>query len=75
MLHPEDPEPSFNLAFENQPIASVIYTQPIRYKRAESSLLANEKGPQQWIQVVIWIYIYIYRFIATIPSLYLIFAI
>ena len=34
-------------AFENQPIALVILTQPTRYKRAESNLLADKKGPQQ----------------------------
>ena len=32
--------------FENQLIASGILTQPSRYKRAESNLLTDEKGPQ-----------------------------
>ena len=38
-----------------------ILSQPSRNKRAESNLLADEKGPQQ---VVVWLYIYtkkIYR--------------
>ena len=34
-------------AFENQPIALGILTQPTRYKRAESNSLADKKGPQQ----------------------------
>ena len=38
---------TFALAFENQSIASGILTQPSRYKRAESNLLSDEKGPQQ----------------------------
>ena len=43
----KDPVPTFNWVFENQPKASGILTQPSRYKRAESNLLADEKGPQQ----------------------------
>ena len=43
----EDPVPTFNWVFENQPIASKILTQPSRYKRAESKLLSDEKGLQQ----------------------------
>ena len=39
--------PTFNWVFENRPIASLVLTQPSRYKRAESNLLADEKGPQQ----------------------------
>ena len=37
------------LLIENQPIASKILTQTSRYKRAESNLLADEKGPQHRI--------------------------
>ena len=44
---PEDPVPTFNLFLENQLIASGILTQPSRYKRAKSNLLADEKGPEQ----------------------------
>ena len=47
MSPPDDPVPTFNLVFENQPIESGILTQQSRYKRAESKLLADEKGPQQ----------------------------
>ena len=39
--------PTFNGVFGNQPIASGILTQSNRYKRAESNLLADEKGLQQ----------------------------
>ena len=39
--------PTFNCIFENQLIASGILTQLCRYKRAESNLLSDEKGPQQ----------------------------
>ena len=39
--------PNFNWVLENQPIASVILTQPSRHKRVESNLLADEKGLQQ----------------------------
>ena len=39
--------PTFKWVFENQPIASGILTQPRRYKRAESNLLEDKKGPQQ----------------------------
>ena len=39
--------PTFNWVFKNQPIASRILTQPSRYKRAKSNLLADEKGPEQ----------------------------
>ena len=42
---PEDPVPTFNWVFKNQPIASGILTQPSCYKRAERKLLADEKGP------------------------------
>ena len=31
----------------------------IRYKRAKRNLLAVEKGPQHWIQVVIWVIYFI----------------
>ena len=34
---------SFNWVFENQSIASVVLTQPNRYKKAESNLLADKK--------------------------------
>ena len=49
-------------SFENQPIASGILTQPKRYKRAESKLLADKKGPQQKDPgscLVIHLYVYI----------------
>ena len=39
--------PLFKLVLENQPIASGILTQSSSYKRAESNLLADEKGIQQ----------------------------
>ena len=39
--------PTFNWVFENQQMTSGILTQPSRYKRAESNLLADEKGLQQ----------------------------
>ena len=39
--------PTFNRVFEKQPIASGILTQLSRYKRAESNLLSDEKGPHQ----------------------------
>ena len=42
---PEEPVPTFNWGFENQPIAAGITTQPSCYKRAECNLLADEKGP------------------------------
>ena len=35
--------PTLNWVFENQPIALGILTQPSRYKREESNLLADEK--------------------------------
>ena len=38
------PPPTFNWVCENQPIASGILTQPSNLKRAESKLLAEEKG-------------------------------
>ena len=41
-----DPVSTFNWVFKYQPIASEISTQPSHNKRAESDLLANEKGPQ-----------------------------
>ena len=42
-----DPVSTFNLVFEYEPIAPEILTQPSRYKRAESNLLADEKCPQR----------------------------
>ena len=63
MSPPVEPEPTFNWVFEYQPIAWNILTQTSRYKIAERNLLADEKGPQNWIQAVIWIiclYLYIY---------------
>ena len=50
------------LSIENQPIASKILTQTSRYKRAESNLLADEKGTHHWNQLdilVIHLYLYI----------------
>ena len=38
---------TFNKVFENQSIASGILREPSRKKRAESNLLADEKGPKQ----------------------------
>ena len=64
ILHPED---MFRLSigsFKNQPIASGILTQPKRYKRAESKLPADKKGPQQkgpGSCLVIHLYICIHR--------------
>ena len=46
---------TFNYVFEYQPIASEILTQPSRYKRAESNLLADEKGPQDRGQVAAFV--------------------
>ena len=48
-----DHELTFKLVFEYQPIASKIYQQPSRYKRAESNLLADEKVPHHMCQVVV----------------------
>ena len=48
MSHPEDPVPTLNWTFfEYLPIASGILTQLRHYRRAESNLLADEKGSQQ----------------------------
>ncbi len=49
------PVPTFNWGLEYQPIESYILTQPSRSKRAESNLLADEKGPQDRGQVVVWV--------------------
>ena len=58
-----DPVPTSNWVFENQPIAGEILTQSSRNKRAESNLLADEKGPQHWIQVIVWvIHLFLYIF-------------
>ena len=53
--------PAFNWVFAYQSITSKMLTQSSRYKRAESSLLADEKDPQQWVLVVVWvIHLYLY---------------
>ena len=52
MFHPMDPVPTLNWIFEYQPTASEILTHPSRYMRA--------KSPQQWIQVVIYSYTFIF---------------
>ena len=53
-----DPLPTFNWVFEYQPIASGILTQPSSlYKRAETNLLSDEKGPQNSIKKDIYCYI------------------
>ena len=57
-----DPLPTFNWIFEYQPIASEILTQPSRYKRAESNLLADEKGPWKRGAGCLVIHLY-YKFI------------
>ena len=46
--------PAFNWVFEYQPIASDILIKPSRYK-SESILLADEKGPNHWNQIVVWV--------------------
>ena len=55
--------PTFKWVFEYQSTASGILTQPSRYKRTESNLLADEKGPQcnGRIQVVNWLYTSIFK--------------
>ena len=50
--HPEDPVPTLNWVYENQPIASGILKQPSRYKRTESNLLADEKVPNSYLKGV-----------------------
>ena len=40
---PEDRVPTFKCVFQNQQIASGILTQPSRYIKAESNLLADKK--------------------------------
>ena len=47
-----NPVPTLNWVLKYQPIVSEILLQPGRFKRAESYLLADGKGPQHWIQVV-----------------------
>ena len=67
-----DPVTTSNWVFQYQPIASEILTQPSRYKTAESNLLADEKGPQHWIQLVVWVihlYLYIYYYESPAPEL------
>ena len=59
--------PTFNQVLENQPIASGILPPPSRYKRSKAYLLADEKN-SRGIQVVVWLYIYIYRFIVRISK-------
>ena len=43
--------PTFDLVFEYKPIALELLTQTRRYIRAESNLLADEKGPFDWNKV------------------------
>ena len=52
----QEPCADFQLGLENQPIAPGILTESSRYKRSESSLLADEKLLQQ---AVVWLYIYL----------------
>ena len=59
MSSPCDPVPTFIWVFEYQPIALEILTQPSRYKRAESDLLADKTGPYHLGQVI-HLYLYIY---------------
>ena len=47
-----DPVPIFNWVFEYQLIELVIFNH---YKRAESNLLADEKGLQHCTKVVVWV--------------------
>ena len=74
MLTGWDPMPTFNWVWvEYQSIASKILTQPSRYKRAgsTSSLLADEKGPNHWKQLVFWVihlYFYWQHYFWTQPS-------
>ena len=58
-----DPVPSFNWVFEYESIATEMLIQPSRYKRAENNLQADEIGPLQWIQIVVWIIIYLNVFL------------
>ena len=52
--------PNFNWVIENQPIALGIISLPIRYKRAEINLLADEIGPQQGdLRSCLVIYLYL----------------
>ncbi len=59
----KDPEPTFNWVFDYKPISPYLFTKPSCYKRTYSNLLADEKGPNQWNQLVVWVihlYLYIY---------------
>ena len=67
-LYSQDGEslPTYNWVFEYKLIAWEIQTQPNSYKRAESNLLTDEKGPHHLGQVVVWViklYFYIYWFV------------
>ena len=46
-----DPVPTFNWIFEYKSMAVNISTQHSRYERAESNLLADEKGSKHLIQL------------------------
>ena len=59
---PKDPVQTFNLVFENQPIASGILTQPSCYR---AICLLTKKVPNRGIQIVVWLYMYIYGFICS----------
>ena len=63
-----NPVQTFHCFFISQYCRELL-TNPSRYKRAESNLQADEKGSQHWIQVVVWLYIFICRFIVWILQL------
>ena len=50
-----NPVLALNCFFKYQPIASEISSQPSRHIRAETNLLADEKFPHIWNQVVVWV--------------------
>ena len=47
MFSPREIYAGFQFGLKNPPIASGISAQPSCYKRTESNLLADEKGPQK----------------------------
>ena len=65
MSPPDDPVPTFNWVFKNQPMAQILLTQPSRYKKKSRKQIAD-RGKRSltggFRQLVVQLYIYIYKY-------------
>ena len=63
--------PTFSWVFENRPITSGSNINPAKLLQKSSNQFASrqKRSPKNWIQVVVWLYIYNIRFIVYLKAM------